>query len=160
MAESNKNLYFVVLLALLTALATLFAIIAGLYALPKVIDSHIDKAINNTEFIRKIASHVRPYMIIDSKGSVLVDDGAMQYLQRPPLIKHDAEDENRYNIVLTPKNFLAHPPLIEMMRPFVGYTKSERGSGLDWHYESYIGISVGEEIEPEPVPKFRIEIIR
>jgi len=157
MAESKEKSYR----ANLGLLATLFGIVGGFFILIQVVDWRIKTTVYNEEFVRKVASHVRPYMIIDPKGTVLVEGGAKQYLQRLPLITNDGKKYPRYYIVLTPKNFLALPPLIEIMSPFGGGVKSERGSGLDWNYEVYIGGSFTDnENEIEPVLKFRIEIIR
>ncbi len=163
MAESNKiKLYFVVLLAFLTALTTVLAIIAGLYALPKFIDSRIDKAINNTEFVRKIASHVRPYIIFDTNETILLDRGGWQYLkEKPKVIFADKDLEGDFQVIVTPKDCLHQAPLIESLCTCEFIISWQRGKGFEWiYYLDFVEATIHWEEGKNPLHKFRLEIIR
>ena len=134
MAESKKTLINP------STLALIMAIIVGLYALPKFIDSRINSAINDEEFVRKIASHVRPYIIFDTNETILVDGGAMQYLQGSPKIRFADKDlEGDFQIIVTPKDYLSQAPLIESLCTCEFIDSSQRGKGLEWIYYNNSG---------------------
>jgi len=101
------------ILAILGVIVVIFSIIAGLYGLEKYIDSCIDQAINNDRFIKKVASHIRPFIIFDAKGTIHADMGAMQYLER---IEVDTEYSLGFKIIITPKHHLIYEPVLEKLR--------------------------------------------
>jgi hypothetical protein len=143
-------------------------ILAAAFGVVEFIDWRIERAINDEQFIRKVASNIRPYVIFDVDESILVDGGAMQYLERICVeIKGETwenakpEKKNVYNleIIVIPKSYLAHAPLIEPLsglRDIVIYD-GERGTGYQWTYEVLIHPPYGGDIKTQ---KFRMEVLR
>jgi len=67
--------------SILAIVASLVASASVIYGCILFIDSRIEHATNDEQFIRRVSSHVRPYVIFDVNSSILVDGGAMQYLE-------------------------------------------------------------------------------
>lgn len=148
MADQNpKNsgpfkTFFMYVCAVLTALSLIFGLGIIVYNL---VDNRIKQAVNNEKFIRKVAANIRPYVIFDVDESILADGGAMQYLEQICVeIKGETwenakpEEKHVYNlkIIVIPKSYLAHSPLIEPLsglRDIVIYD-GERGTGYQWTY--------------------------
>jgi hypothetical protein len=61
-------------------IVTVAAVFAAIYAVPRFIDSRIAAALNEPSMVRRIALAARPEMIIDAKGSIEIDRGAMDYI--------------------------------------------------------------------------------
>lgn len=156
MAESKKTLITP------STLAWLIVIIGGIYGLSQYIDRRINKAINTTEFIQKIASHVRPYIIFDTNETILVDGGAMQYLQGSPKIRFAKKNlEGDFHVIVTPKDYLSQAPLIESLCTCEFIDSSQRGKGLEWiYYMELVAATIHWEEDKNPCHKFRLEIIR
>jgi hypothetical protein len=116
----------------------------------------------------KTSSYLRPYAIFDGKGTVLVDGGAMQDLEKievevtgqawkntTPEEKWDVE----LKITIIPKKYLAYAPLIE---PLGGLRSmiirdGEQGVGYSWTYQVLIRPPYGGDIKTQ---KFRLEILQ
>lgn len=145
-----------------STLGWLIAIIVAIVSFNQCIDSRINSAMNDEGFIRKIASHVRPYIICDSNETILVDGGAMQYLQGPPkIIFNKKNPEDGLLMVVTPKDYLHQAPLIDSLCLCNFLISSQRGKGLEWNYDmEYLGGVQHWEDDEKPVHKFRLEIIR
>ena len=137
-------------------IALMITIMAGIYGSMSFIDSRVEKIVNDEQFIRKVASYVRPYIIFDEKGSVFMDGGAMQYLEKPPEVV--TKDRGDYQISISPKAYLAQAPLIESIGLTIFHISSKRGHGLQWIYELKALFKSGADInEPE---RFRLEILK
>jgi len=158
MAESKEKSYR----ANIGLLATLFGIVGGFFILIQVVDWRIKTTVYNEEFVRKVASHVRPYLIFDTNESILVDGGVLQYLQGPPKIRFaDKDRESELQIIFTPKDYLYQAPLIESLCMCEFVVTSQRGKGLEWTYDvEYSSMMVHWEEGENPLHKFRLEIIR
>ena len=143
------------------------AILAVGFAVYQLIDSRIEHAVNDERFIRSVSSHVRPYVIFDVNSSILVDGGAMQYLERL-----EVEDGTRdvatpqgivatptLKIVVTPTGHLAYAPLIEKLGAgrLIHTPNPKRGTGHQWIYDELE--VVHWESDKTPV-RFRLEIIK
>ena len=106
-------------IALYSSLIVNFFLIAGYFIkIPsctnKLIDKRIRQAINDPQFIRKVAA--RPFIIFDETGKIIVPKGAMQYLKAPPRIKYIKDKmEEYFMITVTSKEYLQHPPIIEKL---------------------------------------------
>ena len=139
---------------LLTAIGLIIAIVLGINEL-------IDRRIENDQFIRKVAAHIRPYVIFDENGSILVDGGAMQDLEKIEVESEVKEGENYPNlkIIVTPKHHLVYPPIIESLLPIMFDITDERGEGNKFIYQLVPGWNA---IDPDKkvVLRFRLEILK
>lgn len=143
--------FFSGVLVFLTAIGLIIAIVLGINEL-------IDRRIENEQFIRKVAAHIRPYVIFDVNESILADGGAMQALEQIKVEIGTEDGTLPVKIVVTPKYHLAHPPLIEKLGAgrFIHTPNPKRGVGHQWIYEFEV---VHWEEDETPVC-FRLEIIR
>src|SRR5689334_1345599 len=109
------------------------------------------------EFMRAVASQVRPAVIFDSNGSILADLGGMQYLEAIQVSFPDRE-KGTGTIMLKPKLLLTVPPEITGMGGAQIFPIPKRGPGYEWAYgvdEIYL---VKDDV-PKPYHS-RLEIIR
>jgi len=83
-------------------------------ALPVYIENIVEKKVSDPIIIDKIKSQVRPIVIFDRNESILADSGGMQYIDDIEIIE-DENDENRIEIIITPKVYLAIEPLLESL---------------------------------------------
>lgn len=143
------------------------ALVVGIYGSIQFIDNRIEHAVNDEQFIRRVSSHVRPYVIFDAT-TIYKDGGAMEYLEEievevtgqmyenvSPEDKHDTHLE----ITITPKQYLAHAPLIEPLgglRSMIVYD-GKRSTKYQWVYQLLIRPPYGGDIQTQ---KFRLEILR
>jgi hypothetical protein len=151
--------------AVLTSLSLIFGLGIAVYNL---VDTRIEQAVNNEQFIRKVAANIRPYVIFDVNESILVDGGAMQYLEQIRVeitgetwknAKPEKKDVYNLEIIVIPKSYLAHAPLIEPLsglRDIIIYD-GERSTGYQWTYEVLIRPPYGGDINTQ---KFRLEVLR
>ncbi|MHC4171790.1 MAG: hypothetical protein ACYTBX_08590 [Planctomycetota bacterium] len=105
--------FFGGVLRLALSIAVILPVVFGIL---EFLDWRIRDAMNDEQFIRKVASHVRPYVIFDANDAIHVNGGAMQYLE-----KIEVEIGTRegsivpVKINITPKHHLSYPPLIETL---------------------------------------------
>lgn len=125
-----------------------------LYAFHMHIRQVVQDYVNSPEFIRKVASQVRPSVIFDGKGSVIADLGAIQYIAE---IKVQAGKDPLYpeKIIVTPTKHLSQAPLLQIADENTFQIKAERGIKYDWVY-TLRGIVM---ISDKPA-LFRLEIIQ
>lgn len=133
MKESSTNQNRLTELKSIAVKATTgFAIVAGLfgmfYATISWIDDRIDSRMNSKEFIARIASMVRPSVIIDGKGSVIADMGALQLLD-DIIVTNVCEN---VKIVVYPKRLLPVAPIVMCIEHPLKIAKAERGRLLSW----------------------------
>ena len=163
--ESKQRLPF--LRQVFAFVAAIAVILGAGFAVYQLIDSRIEQAINDEQFIRRVSSHVRPYVIFDAT-TIHKDGGAMEYLEEievevtgqsytntNPEEKHDDQLE----ITITPKEYLAYAPLIEPLgglRSMIIYD-GKRGSKYQWVYTVLVRPPYGGDIKTQ---KFRLEILR
>ena len=133
----------------------LVAIIAAIYGVIQFIDSRSEKKINDETFLRKISASLRPLVIFDEHGSVLLDRGAMAVVKVIE-IKHEQRGGLPREIVISPNRHLSYTPLLETLENESINVKTKRGKLFDWHYEldyqMYNDIFDGKR-------RYRIEII-
>ncbi|MBW7989021.1 MAG: hypothetical protein FVQ84_03240 [Planctomycetes bacterium] len=163
--KQTKNFQlFKTFMAIVLAIITILAALVGINS---YFDSRIERAVNDEQFIRRVSSHVRPYVIFDAT-TIHKDGGAMEYLEEievevtgqvyknvNPEEKHDSHLE----ITITPKQYLAHAPLIESLgglRSMIIYD-GKRGAKYQWVYTVLVRPPFGGDIKTQ---KFRLEILR
>lgn len=148
-----------IFVAVIGAFGIVFALVAGIWGAMSWIDQRIESAVNDENFIERVSSHVRPYVIFDVNESILADGGAMQVLEP---IKVEVGTEHGtvpVKITVTPKSHLEYPPLIENLGVgrFVENPNPRRGPGYQWIYE--VEIAFWKTTDKTPA-SFRLEIIR
>jgi len=145
---------------IMKTIVLIIAVVSGIYGSIHFIDVRIEHAINDEQFIRRVSSHVRPYVIFDANSSILVDGGAMQYLEKIEVEK-GTEDGALIpvKIVVTPTRHLAYPPLIEKLGAgrLIHTPNPKRGAGHQWIYDELE--VVHWESDKTPV-RFRLEILK
>ncbi len=147
-------------LTIMKTIALIIVVVAGIYGSIQFIDVRIEHAVNDEQFIRRISSHVRPYVIFDVNESILVDGGAMQYLEKIEVEKGTKDgDITPVTIVVTPIRHLAYPPLIEKLGAgrFIHTPNPKRGTGHQWIYDELEVV----HWETDKIPVcFRLEILK
>ena len=140
----------------ITALASL------IFGVPAFIDSRIDQRISNPDYIRQVASHVRPSLVFDATGSILIDLGAVQYIDNittadvhpigsAPQFRFPSE------IIVSPKQHLVHPPRISSFDAVQFEVVVERGHRFDWKYNLKW---IGHSGQPPDPTRFQLDILR
>ncbi len=116
---------------------------------------------NNTQYID------RPYVIFDAT-TIHKDGGAMEYLEEIEVevtgqtyknVKPEEVHDYQLEITITPKQYLAHAPLIESLgglRSMIIYD-GKRGTKYQWVYTVLVRPPYGGDIKTQ---KFRLEILR
>jgi len=147
-----------VLLAALGLVATVFTVIAGIHGLQSMIDARVDEAVSNPEFVRRVATHVRPYLIFDVNATIHADMGAGQYLDDLTVeFTPYVQGKQTMIITVTPKEHLAYTPIIEPMGAYEVAMISERGEGHSFIYElAFVMWPDGKKKDA----RFRLEVLR
>ncbi len=135
----------------LAAVSTVFGTI---YVAMKFVDSRISTALNDPSMVRRIALAAHPEMIIDQKGTVLIDRGAMDYIADIRVTQNSSNPVVADTITITPHRYMAHPPLVTSVGAALMHANAQRGQKLDW----VIKLEYNSWSEDEP-NRLRIEII-
>ena len=145
----------------LKTILVIIGVVGGIYAFVQFIDFRIEHTVNNEQFIKKVSSHVRPFVIFDENETIFVDGGAMQYLDKIE-VEQVMRREGSYpglNIIITPKSHLTYAPLLETFAPTMYNVTYKRGSQHQWIYKLTAELTLGPDDEKEP-SRFRLEILR
>ncbi len=110
---------------------TVATLVGAIYGVITFIDFRINSKLNDPDVVRRIALAARPEMIIDYKGSVLIDRGAMDYIADLK-VTQDPKYPLADTIVITPRRYMANPPLITSIDGAFFDASPERGPKLDW----------------------------
>ena len=139
-------------------MGTIVAIIVGILAawnlLAKYIDNQIENKLSESSFIRAVGSHVHPSIIFDSRGSILNDLGGMAYIEKLD-VQTAKNSPMAQKIVLTPKSYLASPPILTTSDALFISVVPTRGKGIDWEFI----VDVQMDIRGPQNVRFRLEIV-
>ncbi len=154
------------------SLAFVFTLILSVYSvfrlnsgLTKTIEERINKIIEHPDYIRKIASLVKPTVIFNGDGSILHDLGGMT------LIKEIRVDKGIQSacpgnllfptaITVSPIKHMANAPIITCNSDFDFQITESRAKGFDWLYKLTMnGYSTSEDGQESLEVIFRMEII-
>jgi len=142
-------------IVIITTIAGLAAIIGAFYGVLFFIDKRIENRIRDDGFLRKLASALRPTVIFNHKGSILVDQGAMHYIETID-IELDKEPPYPKQIII---HAVKHLPYAPLLTPLDGGGISNisisRGKKYDWVYtlDYFMTSDEWEEL------RYRLEII-
>ena len=157
MPDTNLNNLLKNIRGIIGAIVVIAVLIGAIYGLNSYIETKIDKITNDEQFINKISSRIRPYIIFDSKETILLDMGGLQFLEKIKVVPGD-DNTKPPKIIVTPKKYMDHAPLLTCLKLVHMVLSVERGKNLDWEY------TLGNFIETKPprvlpVEQFRLEII-
>lgn len=127
------------------------SIIGSIYGFAKFIDSRISKKLADTEFVQGIAQLLRPYAIFTEKGEVIVDRGAMSFIED---IEITMDKNLPKEITLKLKEHKAAAPILLSLDNSLCDIKERRGKKYDWTYSiEYDAFSDKDE------RRFSVEIV-
>ena len=120
-------------------------VIGAIYTLQMFIHKEVKDILNDPAVLAKI----RPYMIVDTKGSIKLDSGCFDLID----IK---TEEKPLRIIIIPKRQLNIAPIITPIDPIMpfngnGMIKANHGRGRNWEYNIN---NYGKEY-----CRFRVEVI-
>lgn len=129
------------------------SIIGSIYGFTKFIDDRISKKLGNAEFVKGIAQLLRPYAIFNEKGEIIVDRGAMAFIEDIK-ITMDSKDKLPQEISLKLKEHQATAPILLSLDNDMCTIKEKRGKKFDWIYSiKYHGWNNKDE------RRFNVEIV-
>lgn len=141
----------------LVFIASLLACLAGgIIGVFAWVDSRVEKMLSDSAFLAKIGNRLRPDLLIDSAGTILADRGAMDYLDDLQAVPDSEFPTVVGQLTITPKKFMALPPLITSVDGAYLEVISTRGKGLRWTFS----IRYLSGVIDTPTPKaLRVEIM-
>jgi hypothetical protein len=141
--------------AFTVSLATLLGVI---YGFGLYVDSRVEHALRDESFLRRLSARVRPSLIFNEKGAILVDSGALEYITEIKTTITEKDFDLPGKILVRPKQYLAHAPLLSSIDNYVLEYTAERASGLDWEFtvKNYVGQSIDPKFK---TCRYRLEIL-
>lgn len=109
------------------------SILGSVYGFAKFIDSRINKKLKDAEFIKGIAQHLRPYVIFNERGEIIVNRGAMNFIEDIEVTLDDEKLPNK--IVLKLKNHNATAPILFTLDNDGCVIEESRGKKFEWIYD-------------------------
>lgn len=152
----------------------IIALLAAYHAVNDFVDNKIEKAVsdvdkkiqtsvNNEEFVKKAQAGVRPFLIFDARGEVILDLGALEHID-PPIVVSTKGNPIPEKVIVTPKAYMAHAPLITGIDQVGAVAHAARGQGLTWEYRFEATYVMTGDIDPETQlqkrSRFRLEIMK
>jgi hypothetical protein len=141
-------------------LIIVFGVIGGIYGLRSYIIRVVEDRIKEPEFVLRVAEEIKkPTAIFDQDGSILVDDGAMNYIKSIKVYIGDANEPER--IVISPHQHLQVAPLLESLDVDF-YIEVKRGDKFDWMYtlRTIKRLALMGSADPPDQKRFRVEVFR
>jgi hypothetical protein len=146
-----------------TILGITGAMVGAIYTIDKRIKVVVDNIINNSEYLNKIAEKARrPIVIFNQNSSVLLDNGAMSFINKIEVITEieRGKDEPK-EIIISPNRHLNVAPILESLDANYVITE-QRGKKFDWVYD--LGEVTESEFAPtakqrDKIKRFRLEIV-
>ncbi len=136
------------------AVVVLAGLTGAIYGVDRYVEGKVEKMMQDDEFMRKVATHVRPSVIFDQNASILADSGAMGYIDK---IQADIIlVTGPQKITVSPNRHLAYPPLLQSIDSTEWVISSARGKGYQWVYT----IDLSRHQEGAREFRFRLEIIK
>ena len=148
----------------------LFAYIIGaiagvLYAFGrfhKLIEDRVSMLLEHPETLRKIASRIRPVVVFDDMERILSDSGGMDHLSSISVSREVIHGNTLpTKITITPKAFLAVPPILSALGSFQFHQTADRGTGFSWVFTltPLLFFDPSEAKEKIPLCQFRLELL-
>lgn len=142
------------MLKLLEVAGWVIGLVASVYAFVKFIDYRVGKMIHDSHFLKELSASLRPYAIFDEKETILVDRGAMAFIEAIE-VRINAAENLPTKIIVRPNLHLDQAPILIPLDTDMSTIKESRGKKFDWIYEiEYHGYNDREQ------RKFSVEVIK
>lgn len=141
------------------AVALSFGIIVtvgALFGLDQFLDYKIDRALQNPDYIHRIASKIRPSLVFDSKGSILADLGGESIISDIQFAYDEKFPTYPTSILITPNTYLQQAPLLTAADDNEYDIRVSRGHLRTWQYSVIPMKYIDRNGE---LPRFRLEIL-
>ena len=143
----------------IAGIAALIIIVLGFHG---YVQGLVERTVTDEAYLRKLSERVRPYAILDGKGTVLVNGGAMEYIDGRPKFETSTNGFPQ-KVVITPKAFMSHAPLFNSLDDSTLFYTYERGQGIDWEYtlrpRSNVRVTEDSPKWTNQMYRFRLEIL-
>jgi hypothetical protein len=101
---------------LLKNIGMILGVIVSILVVIGLMDKRIENKLHDPEFISKVADEVKlPFVIFDENNSIVVDNGAMNIIEKISINRKDRRSISE--IIITPKKYLAIAPILESLDP-------------------------------------------
>lgn len=143
-------------------LGVVITIVGGVLGATAYIKSTAENAVLDERFLAKLSAKVRPSCILNSKGTVEADLGAMEYVTDFQI--KVVPERYGFEILLTPNRHLAYPPQITSIDSDVVSSEVVRGAKYDWRIlmipqSTTKTLVTQDDMDTNQVYRFRIEIL-
>jgi hypothetical protein len=143
-------------------LVLVVSIVTAAWAGTSYIKTTARDAVLDEKVLAKLSAQVRPSCIVTSKGTVEADFGAMEHLEDFRVIIH--KQVYGFEVVITPKHFLAYAPLVRALDSNVVPTSTDRGPKYQWSISmlpqtTAQTIISADEMDTNRVYRFMVEIL-
>jgi len=145
---------------LLKNIGMILGVIVSILVVIGLMDKRIENKLHDPEFISKVADEVKlPFVIFDENNSVVVDNGAMNIIEKISINRKDRR--NISEIIITPKKYLAIAPILESLDSKIEFQDPIRGNKFDFIYKRVEGTVtwVNNYASTPPKSKFRLQVI-
>jgi len=141
---------------LVTVVVSIGTIVAAIYGIIQFIDWRIERKIHEEPFLRKISASLRPMVIFDENGSILLDQGAMEVLEKIEVLRPAGDGNVPTEILIHPKRHLANAPLLQTLENELIDIAVSRGKGYEWRYQ--LEYQMFDHVVTEK-RRFRLEVL-
>ena len=141
-------------------LALVVFIIVAYHGFQYYVDWRIDRKIHEDKYLREIANTLRPFVIFNETNSILIDEGAMRYIEKIRVIHGEISGLRLpERIIVTPKESLRRDPVLSCLNDTMDIIQ-KRGEGFDYIYELKHPILLATEDTVDITRNFKLEILR
>ena len=137
------------------------AVTGSIYGLQIYIAQQVERKVSDNDFITRVAERVRPFVIFDEKGIILLDKGAMKHLDNIHIELTSKLAPKK--IVVSGKEYLANAPVFECLDTYITFVP-KRGKKFDWIYEAveweFKGVKIPFDFGIPVKWRFRLEIVK
>jgi len=142
------------LLKILEVAGWVIGLVVSIYGFVKFIDYRVGTVIQGPHFLKELSASLRPYAIFDEKETILVDRGAMAFIESIE-VRMDTANKLPTKILVHPKLHLDQAPVLIPLDTDMSIVKESRGKKFDWVYDiEYVGYNEREQ------RKYSIEVIK
>jgi hypothetical protein len=133
-------------------IAAIVSILAGLLAAIFYVEKRITSKVVAPGTLKRIAALIRPFAIFTDKEQIVLDRGAMHYIESIE-VRHDSNGLPS-KILVHPKQALSVAPILTPLDTDGMSITENRGRNFDWEYKIEY-----EHYNDRDVRKFSIEVI-
>jgi hypothetical protein len=152
-------------------LTLVIGLVGGAFGANAWIKEKAREAVQAPEFLSDLSKKVRPSVIFDAHGSILVDQGAMEFLEKieavpdPDPLMSAWNNAHPARLVVTPKKPLTHPPLLTpLVAMYIPNDFTRVPNGSAWSL-SFTNVEFADDTRAQEAAKggrpfrYRLEIL-